>query len=273
MLEFSDHIQSLILPKNINSEGSILKVRRYKILCWNSGEFSGSISGVHSTPLGDKSQPKKLPYTTKLQHPQKKHKKQPYFFIGDRRLLIIFWKKIHFRQFVTIFSWHFTENVSEGHCLCATSEKRFWRWSLHEASILSTKTGPEDNPQKPPKLYWWNLMREGFYWTQVCFASGGQFLLFKLRRGSISEAQVCCFITSELENCWGFTKQFFFWGGATFDGRTPMQCLNVEKTPLGFIPWDFLLFSTPQNFDGIFFQQLDVCLDIFPGWNFPWSFP
>lgn len=74
------------------------------------------------------------------------------------------------------------------------------------------------------------------------------------------------------EKLLGFYQAVFFWEG-TFDGRTPMQCLNVEKTPPGFIPWDFLLFSTPQNFDGIFFQQLDVCLDIFPGWNFPWSFP
>ena len=129
-----------------------------------------------------------------------------------------------------------------GHCLCATSEKRFWRWSLHEE-----KLGPGGQAKNPN--YTGEFCCKKLPPKQVFFVSGIRgtcFLFYHLR------ASKC------------------FWRG-TFDGRIPMQCLNVKKTP-GFIPWDFL-FSTPQDFDGIFFQQVDVCLDIFRGWNFSWSFP
>lgn len=128
-------------------------------------------------------------------------------------------------------------------------------------------------PKNPPNYTGGIWCEKVFTEPAVCFASGGQFLLFKLRRGSISEAHILLFYHLRAGKLLGFYQAVFFGGEELSMAELPCNFWMLKKHRRDLFHRIFCCSQLLGISMACFFQQLDVCLDTFPGWNFPWSFP
>lgn len=178
---------------------------------------------------------------------------------------------------MTIFSWHFTENVSEGHCLCATSEKRFWRWSLHEASIFRWKTGGRVRRRTNPKNA---LNSTGEIWCEkvftepsisVCFASGSDFF-GKNFGGGVSQRHRFVVLSPPSWKTAGVLPSSFFLGG-NFRWQNSHAMFECWKNTTGIYSMGFSVVLNSSEFRWHFFSAIGCLSRHLSRMEFPVEFP